>query len=340
LKEFPNGLHRAEATKAIEKGKESVVKRELDMCHTIDDYQRFIAKYPQSKLRGTAEYIIELLVYEAALATKQYNNYYSRYPNGHFVTMLKEGEEQRLYKSCTTTKELKQFVKSHPDSKYATLASEVIKRDRRKNAPKWIMSILGAAILVMAMALLYSNFQHTPSSKSVEAETERPSVSALGGMNLETDSSTADAESTEDTNEEYKNNSLKTGSKPYASSFGKAQTGTNYFYFKTSESDDKDFVIIVRRSRDNRYVNHTYIKGGETAQINVPDGTYNVYFYSGKGWNPNKVIGERVGGFVDDETLQKDGPVKLFSAYMEYTLFPVFYGNLRLENASKKEAFN
>jgi len=342
LKEFPNGLHRVEAIIEIEKAKEALLKQELDKCKTIEEYQRFIVAHPESKLCELAEYMIERMVYEAALASGQYNNYLSRYPNGHFVTRLKEREEQRLYKSSLAANTLKQFVKEHPDSKYAILAREVIKRESRWSPAQWMVFILWLVFLITGIAVFFLNF-HRPSSTpvtstAIEAVSGKPSQSALVDMNPKTAVTTAEPESTEDADEKYKNNSLKTGSKPYASSFGKARTGGNSFYFRTTEG--KDYVIIVRRSRDNRYVNHTYIKGGESSRIYVPDGIYNVYFYSGKGWNPHKEMGGRKGGFVDDESLQKDGSVDVFSTAVEYTLYPVYMGNLRLANASEKEAFN
>ena len=128
---------------------------------------------------------------------------------------------------------------------------------------------------------------------------------------------------------EFKYNSLATGAKPYKGSFGGEHTGRNYFKFKTSGSDD--FVIIVKRHYDNYYINHIYIQGGDNAYLYVPDGIFDVYFYSGEGWNPYKEVGQFTGGFVTG-TMQKDGPVELESAYMEYTLYPVAHGNLRLEN--------
>ena len=59
-----------------------------------------------------------------------------------------------------------------------------------------------------------------------------------------------------------------------------------------------------------------------------------MYFYSGYGWNPHKQVGQFTGGFVIGGTMQKDGPIKLESAYLEYTLYPVANGNLVLEGAS------
>lgn len=135
---------------------------------------------------------------------------------------------------------------------------------------------------------------------------------------------------------EYIDNRLSTGSKPY-SYMGRAKTGDNYMSFETSGSHD--FVVIVRDATNDKYMNHVYIRGGSNAKLYLPDGIFNVYFYSGKGWNPNKIKGNFRGAFVKSESLQKDEAISLYSAYIEYTLYPVQNGNLHLDSADDEEAF-
>jgi hypothetical protein len=136
----------------------------------------------------------------------------------------------------------------------------------------------------------------------------------------------------------YQDNQLSTGSKPYAAQLGSARTGENYLTFKTSKGCD--YIVIVRSSADNSYYNHVYIRGGGHATMYLPEGTFTVYFYSGIGWNPNKIKGNLSGGFVLSESLQKDGPIELDSSYYEYTLYPVKNGNLSLKKAKDSDAFN
>ena len=85
-------------------------------------------------------------------------------------------------------------------------------------------------------------------------------------------------------------------------------------------------------------VNHVYIRGGDTGRLYLPDGTYNIYFYGGKGWNPYMENGNVTGGFVSGGHIQKDGPVELYNQYGEYTLYPVRDGNLQLQGATTGEA--
>lgn len=96
-------------------------------------------------------------------------------------------------------------------------------------------------------------------------------------------------------------------------------------------------MVIVRKG-NGAYVNHVYIRGGETAEIYVPDGLFDVYFYSGTGWNPEKENGNVIGGFVCGEGVTKDKNLYLNGESIVYTLYAVQNGNLRLANSNKKEA--
>lgn len=130
---------------------------------------------------------------------------------------------------------------------------------------------------------------------------------------------------------------LSTGDKPY-SRYYQTITGNNYIKFITE--GNSDYVVIVKNASTDEAVNHVYIRGGSTTSLYVPDGTYDVYFYSGRGgWNPDKVKGSVKGGFAYGETLQKDGPLPLHGQDCEYTLYPVVNGNLTLSPTNEEEAF-
>ena len=135
--------------------------------------------------------------------------------------------------------------------------------------------------------------------------------------------------------ETYIDNQLSTGSKPYKKYYH-TRTGRNYLDFNTSGND---YVIIVRDCATNDVVNHIYIRANDTGRLYLPNGTYNIYIYGGKGWNPNMKNGNVEGGFVSDGQVQKDGPIVLEDSYGEYTLYPVRNGNLQLQDASESEVF-
>ena len=132
----------------------------------------------------------------------------------------------------------------------------------------------------------------------------------------------------------YIDNQLKTGSKPYRKYY-KSRTGSNYLDFKTLEND---YIIIARDYNTSKVINHIYIRSNDHGRLHLPNGTYNIYFYGGKGWNPNMENGNVTGGFVSGGHIQKDGPVDLYDQYIEYTLYPVQNGNLQLQSATEDEA--
>ena len=137
--------------------------------------------------------------------------------------------------------------------------------------------------------------------------------------------------------ERYKHNRLENGAKPYRAYYGKDRTGYNYMDFKTEKG--YDYVVIVKRSSDMRVMNHVYIRGGRMCRLYLPDGTFNVYFYSGTGWNPNIKIKRVKGGFMESPSNQKDEGIRLYDSYVTYTLYRVPNGNLHLQQSSVDETF-
>ena len=59
---------------------------------------------------------------------------------------------------------------------------------------------------------------------------------------------------------------------------------------------------------------HAYISTGSSYSFEVPNGTYQVYFYYGKDWDRSKEIQSDqcfkiYGGFKEDESVSKDNPI-------------------------------
>ena len=137
--------------------------------------------------------------------------------------------------------------------------------------------------------------------------------------------------------ERYRHNRLENGAKPYRAYYGKDRTGYNYMDFNTEKG--YDYVVIVKRSSDMRVMNHVYIRGGRMCRLYLPDGTFNVYFYSGTGWNPNIKIKRVKGGFMESPSNQTDEGIRLYDSYVTYTLYRVPNGNLHLQQSSVDETF-
>ena len=109
--------------------------------------------------------------------------------------------------------------------------------------------------------------------------------------------------------EQYKNNSLYTGAKPYSYCYGSNNSCSDYGCSRVDVSAGGSDVLVLIKDRSEKVVRHGYIRSGGSYQFNITNGSYQVFFYSGKGWNPNKFMkntycGELKGGFVSSESIK------------------------------------
>ena len=138
----------------------------------------------------------------------------------------------------------------------------------------------------------------------------------------------------------YSENSLYTGATPYKYCYGSNNNGyPSQVKIKSGASD-----VIVTIKRKGKVYRHAYIKANSNYTFKVADGSYNVYFYYGKGWNPKKFMkntncGRLVGGFVSKVSVGKDMFLQLNNQYMTYTLTSVSNGNFSPQTSSIDEAF-
>ena len=87
-------------------------------------------------------------------------------------------------------------------------------------------------------------------------------------------------------------------------------------------------------------VRNAYIVGGDSYTFNLPNGNYQVFFYGGRGWNPEKQMPNGdMGGFVVNESFSKDKPVTLVYQGLEYELILQQNGNFSTEPSSASEMF-
>lgn len=135
----------------------------------------------------------------------------------------------------------------------------------------------------------------------------------------------------------YYNNSLSTGSSPYTS-YGVSATDESQISVSTSASSNCDVVVIIKS--DGEIARNAYIKAGGSYTFYIPNGRYQVFFYGGKGWNPNKSMpGGLIGGFVANESYSKDSPVSLEYQGLTYELIPQPNGNFSTQQSSANEIF-
>ena len=139
--------------------------------------------------------------------------------------------------------------------------------------------------------------------------------------------------------DKYISNSLHTGSTPYSKYNGGNSSCSDYgcsqIKVRTSNSD-----VLVTIKKSDKVVRHAFIQAGDSYTFSFPNGTYQAFFYYGKGWSPIKEMknGEMKGGFISNEEFGKDEPQSLFNNVLEYELILQQNGNFSTRPSNPEEA--
>lgn len=141
----------------------------------------------------------------------------------------------------------------------------------------------------------------------------------------------------------YINNSLNTGDTPYAYCFGKNKACKDYGCSKIKVRTPYNSDVLVTIKKNGNVYRHAYIKAGSIYSFEFPNGTYQPFFYYGKGWNPHKIMkkascGIIKGGFISNEQFGKDDPQYLNNNILEYELILQQDGNFSTRPSSSNEA--
>jgi hypothetical protein len=144
--------------------------------------------------------------------------------------------------------------------------------------------------------------------------------------------------------EQWKYNYLSNGSMPYSYCYGSRNSCYGYGCSQIKVRSGNSDILVTIKNSYGTVVRHGYIRSGRSMTFEVSDGSYSVYFYSGKGWNPKKFMtytdcGKLVGGFVTNESFTKDNYVSLYNQIMTYELISQRGGNFNAKSSSKSEAF-
>jgi hypothetical protein len=140
--------------------------------------------------------------------------------------------------------------------------------------------------------------------------------------------------------DKYINNSLSTGSAPYSRYYGSNSScddyGCSQIKVRTSNSD-----VIVTIKKNGRVVRHAYINSGSSYTFSMPNGSYQPFFYYGKGWNPEKEMkgGKMKGGYITNESFGKDDAQFLNNNVLTYELILQENGNFSTRPSNSEEAF-
>lgn len=137
----------------------------------------------------------------------------------------------------------------------------------------------------------------------------------------------------------YRNNQLSTGAKPWARYYGSSSGGSSWITVNASSSSD--VVVVVKYNNANgRVANHAYIRKGGRHTMSLPSGyRYQVFFYTGNGWYPDKQMkGEVRGGFLSGSWTKDGTPYVLdYGEEMTYTLTATVNGNFSTSGSSEYE---
>ena len=139
--------------------------------------------------------------------------------------------------------------------------------------------------------------------------------------------------------EYYKTNQLRTGAKPWAKYYGSGSEGGAAV--RVNASSSSDVVVVVKYNNSNgRVVNHAYIRKGGSYTLSLPSGNrYQVFFYNGNGWYPDKQMNETVkGGFLSGSWSKDGTPYVLdYGEIMTYTLTATVGGNFSTSGSNANE---
>jgi len=134
-----------------------------------------------------------------------------------------------------------------------------------------------------------------------------------------------------------------TGATPWENCYGK-NASCEYVGcsdIKVNTSSNSSIVAIVKKY--GKVVKHAYISAGSSYTFQVPDGTYQVFFYYGSGWDRNKSMNSKdcyslKGGFTSKESVSKTERITLKGQIMTYTLTYSTSGNFSPKSSSLEEA--
>lgn len=216
------------------------------------------------------------------------------------ITCFNETVDYYSALRCNTVMEYVSFRDHYPDSKYnskinqkkSLLEESYFQRKHKRNTVK-----------------AYNEFLHAfPNDKL----TERATFLRDSLLQRESDI------------EKYGKNQLPHGSTPYSSYFGANRECTSKFNSDVQVTAPLAFdmiAVIKEKNEKGKVVSHAYVCADSTYTFKLANGTYQMFFYIGKGWHPERLMEDTIlGGFVSYETYSKDNPVTLYNEVITYQL--------------------
>jgi hypothetical protein len=172
-----------------------------------------------------------------------------------------------------------------------------------------------------------------------QAMEEKAEAICLEQVRIEQEKQAEEERKKQEIYDRYISSSLRTGATPYSKYYGGNSSCNDYGCSKikviTSNSD-----VVVTIKKNDKVVRHAFIQAGDSYIFSFPNGTYQAFFYYGKGWNPEKEMkgGEMKGGFITNEDFGKDAPQSLSNNVLTYELIMQENGNFSTRPSNPEEA--
>ncbi len=334
LKAFPSGEKAKIARdriKEIEVILPEWVKAEAD--NSAYGYKSFLNKYPNSSKAGEAQRRLNDIEdwlwrdAEKKNTVASYERYLRVFPSGEhamkanqmvFEMEVVQPEWNRVARANTISG-FKGFIQKFPQSlKYDEAMSRLkALEDAERREKERIARI---------------ERERQRKEREAEEERRRREAKRAAARQLEID------------RERYKNYSLSTGATPYSNCFGSKNSCSSYGCSEIKVIAPRGSDVLVTIKKNEKVIRHAYIQAGSSYTFHLENGSYQPFFYFGKGWYPKKVMNSPScssmrGGFLEGDDFSKDDTQMLYNNILTYTLIYQRNGNFQTKPSNEREAF-
>jgi len=332
--------------------------------NTIGAYKSFISKYPQSNHIEDVYRRYDQTAFILAKKTNTeyaYAKYLEDHPNSMYVDSIKPLLEKFAYDRAESSSDLKdwrKFLTDYPGStsankiqkkidkyekdyyqQYINIADDKLSKHYLNNYNIEFPNGKYASIVVNKLKVI-DDIEAYNSAKTTG--TKYAWESYLQNYPQGKFASRARAKIREfEEIERYANYSLSNGATPYSQWYGSSNYCSSWYCSEIviTAPYNSDVVAFIKNASGN-VVRHAFIRAGRSYTFNVPDGTYQPYFYYGKGWYPKKQMAKgRIGGFLKNETTSYVRATYLDSQIWTIQLELTTGGNLSSHSCSESDIF-
>ncbi len=347
---------------------DDVAYKNAKVANDTQTYKDFLKQYPESEFADEIRVLYDECAYRDVVRVnteKAYSEYLKEHPNSQYVDSARSLIEEFVYTRALTTPDAsicRAFLDDYPDGEHAKMIQKRLDYLEREYYTKKINIEVDKIVRdnIYGYNRLFPNGKYSSKvsaklaelndyeayTKAKSADTKYAWKSYIQDYPHGKYASIARAKIKEfEERDYYQNNSLSNGAQPYAKYYG-----SNYSYdwnraaVKVNASAYSDVVVIVHYNNgQGRVAGHVYVRKGCSSTIYLlPNKTYQVFFYYGKGWYPKKEMSGGIkGGFLSSESFSKDGSSMYLRSgeIVTYTLTQQVNGNFSTSGSSKYEMF-